>query len=104
MRSSAGALGAASSTTTREEQMRRMTRAMVAAGMLLVSGGCAMMPLSTRFSFRPACSPMQARAYRTTSIMQTRQRVSQIQARYSFSGRAMQMGSTSSALASGECR
>ena len=84
--------------------MRKLGGLMLAAALALGAAGCAPQLIGTQVAFRPACSPMQARAYRTTSIMQTRQRVSQIQARYSFSGRAMQMGSTSSALASGECR
>jgi len=84
----------------------RMLRGVAIAGALaLASGACA--PIRTigfSFPFRPPCPVFQARAYRTTSIMATRQRVQQIQARYSLSHRADSRAVDNHDLVSGECR
>lgn len=84
----------------------RMLRAVAMAGMLaLGTGACAPMMMSGYgLAFRPACPVYQAHAYRTTSIMATRQRVQQIQARFSPTLRYAPVGSTSNGMASGECR
>jgi len=84
----------------------RMLRGMAIAGALaLATGGCASMRNPFYLGFRPGgCPVYQARAWRTTSIMGTRQRVQQIQAKYSISAGAHTSGSVSKDLVSGECR
>lgn len=83
----------------------RMLRGVAVAGVLaLASGACAPMLSGMSMAFRPACPVYQARAYRTTSIMATRQRVQQIQARYSLSHRATVGAIDQHTLVSGECR
>jgi hypothetical protein len=84
--------------------MRRISGMAAAAALALAAAGCApAMPGMMSFSFRPACSPMQWNAYRSTRIMQTRQQVAQIQARYGLS-RYNSVGGSSNSLVSGECR
>ncbi|MFL5383207.1 MAG: hypothetical protein ACJ8GN_11870 [Longimicrobiaceae bacterium] len=84
--------------------MRSFRGLALAGAVALATGACA--PGLTGFGFRvtPACPVMQARAYRTTSIMATRQRVQQIQAKYSLSHGSTSVGATSNAMVSGECR
>lgn len=82
--------------------MRRIVGMVAAGAVALAAAGCA--PGMVGFAFRPACSPMQAHAYRTTSILQTRQRVAQIQARLMPGGQYATIGATSRSLANGECR
>lgn len=84
----------------------RMLRGMAVAGvMALASGACASMRNPFYLGFRPGgCPVYQARAWRTTSIMGTRQRVQQIQAKYSISHGARSVGGVSNDLVSGECR
>jgi hypothetical protein len=84
--------------------MRRFCMAAMAGAVALTAGGCAPLISATSFNFQPSCSPMQASAYKTTSIMQTRNRVAQIQARYSLSHSATSYGVVSKSLVSGECR
>ena len=76
----------------------------LAGAVALTTGACA--PGLTGFGFRvaPACPVMQARAYRTTSIMATRQRVQQVQARFAPSRSYSAVGATSNGMVSGECR
>jgi len=79
-------------------------RGLALAGVVaLGTGACAPNLMGLGFQVAPSCPVMQARAYRTTSIMATRQRVQQIQARYSPSYRFTPVGATSNALVSGEC-
>ena len=84
--------------------MGRFRGLALAGAVVLTTGACA--PGLTGLGFRvaPACPVMQARAYRTTSIMATRQKVLQIQSRYSPTRRYSPVGGTSNALVSGECR
>ena len=82
--------------------MRRFRGLALAGVVALGTGACA--PTLLSFGMRPACPVMQARAYRTTSIMATRQKVAQIQAKYSPSYRYAPVGSPSNGLVSGECR
>lgn len=83
----------------------RMLRGMALAGVLaLGTGACAPMMSGYGLAFRPACPVYQARAYHATSIMATRQRVQQIQARYSLSYRANARAVYAHDLVSGECR
>jgi len=84
--------------------MGRFRGLALAGAVALAAGACA--PGLTGLGFRvtPACPVMQAHAYRTTPIMATRQRVQQIQARYSLSRNATTVGATSNAMVSGECR
>jgi len=84
--------------------MRRFRGLALAGVVALATGACAPSLTGLSFGFRPGCSVMQARSYRTTSIMATRQRVQQIQAKYSLSHSATSVGATSNALVSGECR
>jgi len=79
-------------------------RGLAIAGVLALGTGACAPTLMTGFAFRGACPVMQQRAYRTTSIMATRQRVQQIQAKYSLAHGSTTIGSTSNALVSGECR
>ena len=80
-------------------------RGLALAGVVaLGTGACAPNLMGLGFRMTPACPVMQARAYRTTSIMATRQRVQQIQAKYSISAGARSAGTTSNAMVSGECR
>lgn len=80
-------------------------RGLALAGVVaLASGACAPGLTGLGFRYAPACPVMQARAYHTTSIMATRQRVLQIQSRYSLAHGATSVGATSNALVSGECR
>ena len=84
--------------------MRAIRGLVLAAGSTVGSGGCATLPMTMQGAYRPACTPMQARAYRTTSIFQTRQRVAQIQAKYSIA-RISNVGAAGwRAASSGECR
>jgi len=84
--------------------MGRFRGLALAGAVVLATGACA--PGLTGLGFRvaPACPVMQARAYRTTSIMATRQKVLQIQSRYSLAHSATSIGGTSNAMVSGECR
>jgi hypothetical protein len=82
--------------------MRRMAGLAAAAAVALAAAGC--VPGMMSVSFRPACSPMQWNAYRSTRIMQTRQQVAQIQAKYGLSRYASVGGAGSNSLVSGECR
>jgi hypothetical protein len=83
----------------------RMLRGVALAGVLALGGGaCAPMMSGFGFAVQPACPVYQARAYRTTSIMATRQRVQQIQARYSLSYKANARAVDAHNLVSGECR
>jgi hypothetical protein len=84
--------------------MGRFRGLALAGAVALATGACA--PGLTGFGFRvtPACPVMQANAYRTTSIMATRQRVQQIQARFSPTRSYAPVGSTSNGMVSGECR
>ena len=84
--------------------MRRFRGLALAGVVALGTGACAPTLTGLSFGMRPACPVMQARAYRTTSIMATRQRVQQIQAKYSLAHGSTSIGSTSNALVSGECR
>ena len=84
--------------------MRRFRGLALAGVLALGTGACAPTLTGMSFGFRPACPVMQARAYRTTSIMATRQKVQQIQAKYSPSYRYAAVGSTSNGVVSGECR
>ena len=84
--------------------MRRFRGLALAGFVALGTGACAQILAGLSFGMRPACPVMQAHAYRTTSIMATRQRVQQIQAKYSLAHGATSVGSTSNALVSGECR
>jgi hypothetical protein len=84
--------------------MRRFRGLALAGVVALGTGACAPNLMGLSFGMRPACPVMQAHAYRTTSIMATRQRVQQIQARYAPSRNYSAVGSTSNALVSGECR
>ena len=84
--------------------MRKLRGLAVAGVVALASGACAPSLMGLGFNVRPACPVYQARAYRTTSIMATRQRVQQIQARYSLAHGATSVGSVSNGLVSGECR
>ena len=84
--------------------MRRFRGLALAGALALGTGACAPNLLGFGLGVTPACPVMQARAYRTTSIMATRQKVNQIQAKYSPSYSYTPVGSTSNALVSGECR
>jgi hypothetical protein len=84
--------------------MRRFRGLAVAGVLALASGACAPNLAGLSFGVRPACPVMQARAYHTTSIMATRQRVQQIQAKYSITRAYSAVGTTSNAMVSGECR
>ena len=84
--------------------MRRLRLMAVAGVLVLGTGACAPTLGSFGFGMRPACPVYQARAYKTTSIMATKQRVQQIQARYSLSRQVQSRGIVSNALVSGECR
>jgi hypothetical protein len=84
--------------------MRRFRALALAAAVALGTGACAPNLMGLGFQVSPGCPVMQARAYRTTSIMATRQRVQQIQAKYSLAHGSTSIGSTSNALVSGECR
>ena len=84
--------------------MGRFRGLAVAGCVALATGACAPNLVGLGFRATPACPVMQARAYRTTSIMDTRQRVQQVQARYSLSRGYTSVGTTSKALVSGECR
>jgi hypothetical protein len=84
--------------------MRRFRGLVLAGVVALGTGACAPNLMGVGFAFRPACPVMQARAYKTTQIMATRQRVQQIQAKYSITRGATSVGATSNALVSGECR
>ena len=75
-----------------------------AAALVLGTGACAPTLGGFGFAMRPGCPVYQARAYKTTSIMATKQRVQQIQARYSLSRQVQSRGVVSNALVSGECR
>ena len=84
--------------------MGRFRGLALAGAVALGTGACAPNLMGLGFGMTSACPVMQARAYRTTSIMATRQRVQQIQAKYSPSYRFTPVGATSNALVSGECR
>ena len=80
-------------------------RGLALAGVVaLGTGACAPNLAGLGFRMTPACSVMQARSYHTTSIMATRQRVQQIQAKYSPTLRYTARGMNERALVSGECR
>jgi hypothetical protein len=91
-------------TISQEVVMGRFRGLALAAVVALGTGACAPNLMGLGFRATPACPVMQARAYRTTSIMSTRQRVAQIQAKYSPSYRYSAVGATSNGLVSGECR
>jgi hypothetical protein len=84
--------------------MGRFRGLALAGAVALATGACAPGMMGLGFRVAPACPVMQANAYRTTSIMATRQRVQQIQAKYSLSSRYTTVGTTSNAMVSGECR
>lgn len=84
--------------------MGRFRGLVLAGAVALGTGACAPALMGGSFGFRPACTVMQARAYHTTSIMATRQRVQQIQASYAPSRAFTPIGATSKGLVSGECR
>lgn len=84
--------------------MRRLRWMAVAVVLVMGTGACAPTLGGFGFSVRPGCPVYQARAYKTTSIMATKQRVQQIQARYSITRNYTPVGATSNALVSGECR
>ena len=84
--------------------MRRFRGLALAGALALGTGACAPNLLGFGFGVTPACPVMQARAYRTTSIMATRQKVQAIQAKHSPSYRYTPVGNTSNGLVSGECR
>jgi hypothetical protein len=84
--------------------MRKLRGLAVVGVMAVASGACAPTLTGYGFNVMPSCPVYQARAYRTTSIMATRQRVQQIQARYSLSHSSTSIGATSNSMVSGECR
>jgi hypothetical protein len=91
--------------TISEEVVMGRFRGLALAGVVaLGTGACAPNLMGLGFQMTPACPVMQAHAYHTTSIMATRQRVQQIQAKYSLSHASTSIGSTSNAMVSGECR
>lgn len=84
--------------------MRRLRMVAIAGVLVMGTGACAPTFGSFGLGVRPGCPVYQARAYKTTSIMATKQRVQQIQARYSPTRGYTSIGTTSNALVSGECR
>ena len=84
--------------------MRRLRMVAIAGVLVMGTGACAPTLSGFGFGVRPGCPVYQARAYKTTSIMATKQRVQQIQARYSMTRGYTSVGTTSNALVSGECR
>ena len=84
--------------------MRRLRMVAIAGVLVMGTGACAPTLGGFGLSMRPGGPVYQARAYKTTSIMATRQRVQQIQARYSPTRGYTSIGTTSNALVSGECR